>query len=90
MIADMDSSQKLSPSVTELLLRGRKLSISVVFISQSYFKVLRHMRLNAAHYFTVKIINKRELKIASNHLSDIEFKNFHEVIKVILKNHFHF
>ena len=40
MIADMESNKKLSPKVTELFLRGRKLNISLVFISQSYFKVL--------------------------------------------------
>ena len=41
MIADMESSKKLSPKVTELFLRGGKLNISFVFISQSYFKCLK-------------------------------------------------
>ena len=61
MIADMDSNEKLSPFVTELFLRGRKLNISLVFISQSYFKVTKTVRLNAIHYFTMKILNKRQL-----------------------------
>ena len=38
MIADMINIKKLSPIVTELLIGGRKLNISIVFITQSYFK----------------------------------------------------
>ena len=54
----MESNKKLSPIVTELFLRGRKLNISLVFISQSYFKVPKTIRLNATHYFIIKIPNK--------------------------------
>ena len=46
MIADMESNKKLSPKLTELFLRGRKLNISFVFMSQSYFKVPKALRLN--------------------------------------------
>ena len=59
MIADMESNKKLSPIVTELFLRGRKLNISVIFISQSYFKVPKTIRSNTTHYFIMKIPNKR-------------------------------
>ena len=59
MIADMESSEKLSPIVTELFLRGRKLNISLIFIPQSYFKVPKTIRLSATHYFIMKIPNKR-------------------------------
>ena len=58
MIADMESNKKLSPKVTELFLRGRKLNISLVFTSQSYFKVSKNVRLNAAHYFIMNLTNK--------------------------------
>ena len=58
MIADMESNKQLSPIVTELFLRGRKLNISLVFMSQSYFKVPKTIRVNATHYFTIKIFNK--------------------------------
>ena len=61
MIAGMESNKKLCPIVTELFLRGRKLNISLVFISQSCFKVLKTIRLNTTHYFIMKIPNKREL-----------------------------
>ena len=47
MIADIKSNKKLSPIVTELLLRGRKLNISLAFILQYYFKVHKTIRLNA-------------------------------------------
>ena len=61
-ITDIKSNKKLSPKVTELFLRGRKLNIPLVFISQSYFKVPKTIRLNATHYFIIKIPNKRELQ----------------------------
>ena len=73
MIADMESNKTLSSIVTELFLRGRKLNISLVFISQSYFKVPKIIKLNVTQYFIMKIPNKRELQqIASKHLSDID------------------
>ena len=44
------------------------------------FKVLKTIRLNSTHYFIMKIPNKRELQqIASNHSSDIDFKDFMNV-----------
>ena len=58
----MESNKKLRPIVTELFLRGRKLNTSLVFISQPYFKVPKTIRLNATHYFIIKIPNKRELQ----------------------------
>ena len=77
MIEDMKTNEKLSPIITELFARGRKLYASLVFISQSYFKVHKTIRLNATHCFIMKKYNKREfLQIASNHLSDFEFKDF--------------
>ena len=62
MIADMESNEQLSPIVTELFLRGRKLNILLVFLSKFYLKVPRTIRLNATHYFIMKISNKRELQ----------------------------
>ena len=59
MIADMSSDKKLNPVVTGLFLRGKKLNISLVFISQFFFKVSKTIRTNAAHYFIMKIRNKR-------------------------------
>ena len=78
MIADMISNNKLNPIVTELLIRGRKLAnISIVFITQSYFKVPNYVRLKSTHFFIIKIPNERELQqIAINHSSNINFKDF--------------
>ena len=47
MIADMINNKKLNSIVTELFIRGRKLNISIFFISQSYFKVPKDVRLNS-------------------------------------------
>ena len=77
MIADMLINKKLNPIVTELFIRGRKLNISLVFITQSYFAVLKGIRLNSTHYFIIIISNKRELqKITFTHSSHIDFKDF--------------
>ena len=73
MIADMINNKKLNPVITELFIRGRKLNISIVFITQSYIKVPKDVRLNSTHFFIIKIPNKRELQqIALNHSSDID------------------
>ena len=91
MIAAMESNKKSSPIVTELFLGGRKFNISLVFISQSYFKVPKTRRLNATHYFIMKFLNKRELKqTASNHLSDIDFEDFMKLYKDYTKESYSF
>ena len=72
MIADMIHNKKLNSIVTELFIRGRKLNISLVFITQSYFKVPKDVRLNTSHFFIAKIPNKKEIQqIAINHSSNI-------------------
>ena len=82
MIADVVNNKKLNPVVTGLFIRGRKLNISIVFITQSYFKVSKDVRLNSMHFFIMKISNKMELRqIALNHSSDIDFKDFMKICK---------
>ena len=54
MIADMIQTKNLNSILTELFIRGRKLNISIVFITQSYFKVPKDVRLNTTHVFTQK------------------------------------
>ena len=82
MIADMINNNKLDSIVTELFIRGRKLNVSIVFITQSYFKVPKDVRLNSTHFFIMKIPNKRELQqIALNHSSDIDVKDFMKIYK---------
>ena len=88
VIADIINNNKLNPMLTELFIRGRKLNISIVFITQSYFKEPKDVRLNSTHFFIMKIPNKRERQqIALNHSSDIDFKDFIQIYKNTLKNH---
>ena len=81
MIADMINNKKLNSIVTELFIRGRKLNISLVFITQSYFKVPKDVRLNSI-FFIMKTPNKREFQqITLNHSSDIDSKDFIKIHK---------
>ena len=62
MVADVINNKKLNPIVTELFIRGIKLNISIAFITQSYYKVPKDVRLNSTHFFIIKISNKREFQ----------------------------
>ena len=65
-----------------MFIRGRKLNISLVFITQSYFKVPKDVRLNTSHFVIAKIPNKRELQpIAINCSSDISTKDFANIFR---------
>ena len=76
MIADMVQNKKLNSIITEFI-RGRKLNISLVFTTQSYFKVPKDVRLNTTHFFITKILSNRELQqIVINHSSDISTEDF--------------
>ena len=58
------------------------LNISIVFITQSYFKVSKEVRLNTTYFFIMKVPNKRELQqTALNISSDIDFKAFIKIYK---------
>ena len=82
MIPGMISNKKLNPIVTELFIRGRKVNISIAFITQPYFKVPKEIRLNTTHFVIKKIPNKRELQqIVLNHSLDIDFKRFMKIYK---------
>ena len=82
----LECNKELCPIVSELFLRGRKLNFSFFFISQFYSKVPKTTRLNATHYFAMKIPNKRQLQqIASNHSSDIYFKDLMKLYKEYTK-----
>ena len=62
MIADMINNKQLNSIVTDLFIGGRKLNISFVFMTQSYFKVPKDVRLTSTHFFIMKIPNKKELQ----------------------------
>ena len=87
IIADILSNKKLNSTVTELFIRGRKLNISLVFITKSCFAVTKNIRLNSTHYFITKIPNAREFqKITFNHSSDIDFRDLCIFSKNVLQN----
>ena len=77
MIADMINNKKLNLIVSELFIRDRKFKISIVFITQSYFRVLKDVRVNSKHFFIMKIRSKKGLQqIAVIYSSDVDFKDF--------------
>ena len=87
MIADIMTNKKFQAIIKELFIRCRKLNISLVFITQSYFSVPKDVRLNSTHYLIMKINNKRELQnIAINHSADIDYKGFMKIYKECTKN----
>ena len=61
MIADMIDNKKLNPVLSDLFIRGRKVNISIVFITQSYLKHQKDVRLNSTRIFTLNVRNKGEL-----------------------------
>ena len=62
MIADIMTNKKFHVIIKELYIRCRKLNMSLVFITQSYFRISKDFRLNSTHYLIMKIHNRRELK----------------------------
>ena len=77
MIADIMSNKKCQTIIKEFFIRCRKLNISLVFITRSYFSIPKDVRLNSTHYLIMKISNKRELQnIAINHSADIGYNDF--------------
>ena len=77
MIADIMTNKKFQAIIKELFIRCRKLNISLVFITQSYFSVPKDVRLNSTHYLIMKISSSRELQnIAINLSADIDYKDF--------------
>ena len=91
MIADMKANKKIKSYSHWIVLRSRKRDISLVFISQPYLKAPKTIRLNGTHYFTMKIPNKSELQqVASNHSSDIKFKDLMKLDKEFTKEPYSF
>ena len=77
MIADIEYNKNFKRIIKELFYRARKINVSIVFITQSYFKALKDARLNTTHYILMKIGNKKELKrIAEEKSGHLEYKDF--------------
>ena len=77
MIADIEYYKNFKRIIKELFYRARKINLSIVFITQSYFKALKDARLNSTHYILMKIGNKKELKrIAEEKSGHLDYKDF--------------
>ena len=91
MIADIMTNKKFQAIIKELFIRCRKLNISLVFITQSYFSVPKDVRLNSTHYLIMKTNNKRELQnIAINHSADIDYHDFMKIYRECTNEPFNF
>ena len=77
--------------VTKLFIRVRELNISFDFITQSYFRIPKNIRLNSTHFFIMKIPNKQELQqVAFNHSPDFDFKDFINIYKKFTEKSYYF
>ena len=75
-------SKKFKAIIEELFIRCRKLNISIVFITQSYFRTPKDARLNSTHYVIMKIQSRKELQnIAQGNSGYIDFKDFLKIYK---------
>ena len=91
MIGDIMTNKKFQAIIKELFIRCRKLNISLVFITQSYFSVPKDVRLNSTHYLIMKINNRRELQnIAINYSADIGYQDFMKIYRECTKKPYHF
>ena len=91
MIADIMTNKRFQAIIKELFIRCRKLNISLVFITQSYFFVRKDVKLNLSHYLIMKINSKRELQnIAVNHSADIDYQDFIKIYGECTKEPYNF
>ena len=91
MIADITSNTRFQAIIKELFIGCKKLNISFVFITESYFSAPKDARLNSALYFIMKINNKTELKnIATDHFADIDYQGFVKIYRKCTKEPFNF
>ena len=91
IIADIMTNKRFQAIIKELFIRCRKLNISFVFITQSYFSVPKEVRLNSTNYLIMKIHSRRELQqIAINHSADIDYKDFLKIYRNCTKESYSF
>ena len=91
MIADIEYNKKFKKIIKKLFYRARKINVSIVFITQSYFKALKDARLNSTHYVLMKIGNKKELKrIAEEKSGHLDYKDFLKIYNYCTKEPYSF
>ena len=91
MIADIMRSEKFKAVIKELFIRCRKLNISIVFITQSYFRIPKDAKLNSTHYILIKIGNKKELKsIPEEKSGHLDYRDFLKMYNYCTKEPYSF
>ena len=91
MIADIEYNKNFKRIIKELFYRARKINVSIVFITQSYFRALKDARLNSTHYILMKIGNKKQLKRTAEEKSGhIDYKDFLKMYNYCIKEPYSF
>ena len=91
MIADIEYNKDFKRIIKELFYRAHKINVSIVFITQSYFRALKDARLNNTHYILMKISNKKELKrIAEEKPGHLDYKDFLKIYNYCTKEPYSF
>ena len=91
MIADIIKNRRFQAIIKELIIRSRKVNISLAFITQSDFSVSKYVRLNSTHYLIMKINNRKESQnMAINHSADIDYKPFMKIYRKCTREPFNF
>ena len=91
MISDIEYNKDFKKIIKELFYRGCKINISIVFITQSYFRALKDIKLNSMYYILMKISNKKELKkIAEEKSVYLDYKDFLKIYNYCTKEPYSF
>ena len=91
LIADIEYNKNFKRIIKELFYRARKINVSIVFITQSYFRALKDARLNSTHYILMRIGNKKELKrIAEEKSGHLDYKDFLKMYNYCTKDPYSF
>ena len=91
MITDIMRNEKFKAIVKELFIRCRKLNISIVFITQSYFRFVKEEKLNSNYCILMTIGSKKELKnIAEEKLGYLDYKDFLKIYNYCTKEPYSF
>ena len=91
MIADIEYNKNFKRIIKELFYRAYKINVSIVFITQSYFRALKDARLNSTHYILMEIGNKKELKsIAEEGSGNLDYKDFLKLYNYCMREPYSF
>ena len=91
MIADIEYNKNFKQIIKELFYRARKINVSIVFITQTYFRALKDARLNSTYYILMKIGNKKKLKrIAEEKSGHLDYKHILKIYNRCTRKPYYF